>query len=137
MSIMVIDDDQIILDLFDAGQDIYNYRVVATASSSEEAIAKFPRIIPRPDVVLMDYNLPDMNGIECTKRILQIEPTAKIVFISAYAEKMDEALAAGAVDFIPKPFAMINLIDRLNQLWSKQGSCGRRLSDLFDTSHRS
>lgn len=116
MNIMVIDDDQIILDLFDAGQDIYNYRVVGTASSGEEALVKYPRIVPRPDIVLMDYNLPNMTGIECTKRILQIEPKAKIVFVSAYVEMKDEALASGAIDFIPKPFAMSELIDHLSQV---------------------
>lgn len=116
INIMVVDDDRIILDLFDAGQDLYNYRVVANASTGEEAIAKYPRVIPRPDIVLMDYNLSDMNGIECMKRIFQIDTKVKVVFISAYVDKRDETLSAGAIDFIPKPFAMTNLMDQLNRI---------------------
>ncbi|MEM4264472.1 MAG: response regulator [Thermoplasmata archaeon] len=116
INIMVVDDDQIILDLFDAGQDLYNYRVVANASTCEEAIAKYPRVIPRPDIVLMDYNMPDMNGIECMKRIFQIDSKAKIVFISACVDKRTEALAEGAIDFVPKPFAMTNLMEQLNRI---------------------
>jgi len=113
---MVIDDDQMILDLFDAGQIVYNYRIVATAATGEDALNKYSRIIPRPDIILLDQHMPKMCGIECMKRIFQIDPNAKIVFVSADLEVRNDALAFGAIDFVAKPFAMPDLIDYLNHI---------------------
>jgi len=111
---MIVDDEQSILDLFDMTQEIYNYRVVATAKDGEEAVLKYPRIIPRPDIVLMDQYMPKMSGIECMRKILQINPKANIVFLSVDDSVKEEALKLGAIDFVKKPFHMKELIHQLS-----------------------
>ena len=113
INIMVVDDDPILLDFFDAAQSNYGYRVVASATSGEEALLKYSRIIPRPDIVIMDQRMPGMCGVECTKRILQMDPHAKIVFVSAEHDAKKEAISAGAVEFVEKPFALSVLMEIL------------------------
>jgi len=111
---MIVDDEQSILDLFDMTQEMYNYRVVATAKDGEEAVLKYPRIIPRPDIVLMDQYMPKMSGIECMRRILQIDPKARIVFLSVDESVKEEALKLGAIDLVKKPFIIRDLIRQLS-----------------------
>jgi YesN/AraC family two-component response regulator len=114
LNLMIVDDEQSILDLFDMTQEIYNFRVVATAKDGEEALLKYPRVIPRPDIVLMDQHMPKMTGIECMRKILQIDPKANIVFLSVDDSVKEEALKLGAIDFVKKPFHMKELIHQLS-----------------------
>jgi DNA-binding NarL/FixJ family response regulator len=56
----------------------------------------------RPDVVLMDVRMPNMDGLEATRLIKKRWPQVKVIVLSMYAEYMDEALAAGADGFVSK-----------------------------------
>jgi len=60
----------------------------------------------RPDVVLMDISMPVMDGIVATREIMNINPHAKVIMVSAAKKRglVEQSLAAGAVDFIQKPF---------------------------------
>lgn len=75
---------------------------VGTSGSAEEALADLPTL--QPDVVLMDINLPGMNGIECTRRLKAQHPTAQIVMLTTFDanEKVFESLAAGATGYVLK-----------------------------------
>ncbi len=85
-------------------EDDGRFEVVGQASDGVQAIELAARL--QPDVVTMDYNMPIMNGVEATKRIMAARPIP-IVMVSAHttegARQTLDALAAGAVDFIPKP----------------------------------
>jgi DNA-binding NarL/FixJ family response regulator len=76
--------------------------VVASVASGDEA----PQICAElgPDVVLMDYRMPGLNGAEATRAVLEACPTARVVLLSASVtvEERDEVLAAGAVACITK-----------------------------------
>ncbi len=58
----------------------------------------------------MDYRLPIMNGVEASKEILKIDPDTKIVFLSADASVMDEAMRAGAYIFLKKPASIKDIL---------------------------
>lgn len=77
--------------------------VVGSARSGEEALQVAPDI--EPDVVLMDINMPDMDGIAVTEALLQEIPYAQVVMLSVQSEAdyMRRAMLAGARDFIAKP----------------------------------
>lgn len=86
------------------------------AYDGNEAILKFIESTPKPHIVIMDYRLPTLNGIEVTKRILEIDPETKVIFLSADASAREEALANGASIFITKPAsikAITGAIDRV------------------------
>ena len=76
--------------------------VVAAASDGLEAVAQFEAA--RPDVVLMDLQMPRLDGIEATRRIVAADPDARVVVLTAFAERHHvlEALDAGATGYLLK-----------------------------------
>ena len=95
--------------------DICSYAKTATI-----AVEEFKKC--RPDIVTMDMNLPDGNGIECSRQILAINPKAKIVMISAMkdASLITQGQEAGISSFLQKPVKAQTLIETL-QLLAKNG----------------
>lgn len=73
------------------------------AYDGPEAVKKYIECTPRPHVVIMDYRLPLMNGIDTMKEILKIDAEARFIFLSADYEVKDEAMKAGAFIFLKKP----------------------------------
>lgn len=78
------------------------FSCVAACKNTEEALRLLPRAAP--GVILMDINLPDRSGIECTARIKELLPEAQVVMITVYgdSEKVFNALRAGASGYILK-----------------------------------
>ena len=92
------------------------FKVVAECGSGEEAVEKAKD--SRPDVVLMDYNLPDMNGIEATQLIRKYSPGSKILGVSlhchpAYARKM---MQSGAMGYLTKNSSHEEMITAINEV---------------------
>jgi DNA-binding NarL/FixJ family response regulator len=78
------------------------YRCVCACSTSEEALQKIPRQLP--DVVLMDIHLPNMSGVECTRRLKELCPSVQILILTVYEdnERIFGALKAGASGYLLK-----------------------------------
>ncbi len=101
---LVVDDSAINIDL-----TVFVLRangfVVESARSADEALARVRAF--RPDVILMDIQMPDVDGVEAVRRLRQDPATAAVVVIAftAYAMKGDEQkmLAAGCDGYIAKP----------------------------------
>jgi DNA-binding NarL/FixJ family response regulator len=84
--------------------------VVAEADGGRAALRLLRRIYP--DVILMDGSMPEMNGIEATQRVKQLQPKAKIVGLSLYGEStyLEEMIAAGASGYVIKTGTPENLV---------------------------
>ena len=101
--ILVVDDHFMIrlglIGAFAAERDI---ELVGEARNGAEAIAVFSML--HPDVTLMDGILPDIHGVEVTRRILQSHPEARIILVSINetAEDIHRAMEAGAWGYVPK-----------------------------------
>ena len=89
---------------------------VCTASGGAEAVAMVETI--KPDLVLLDVAMPDMDGVETLKRIVAIEPAMAVIMVTANTDigTTSKLLALGAVDYVPKPFDL----DYLDQAVSTQ-----------------
>ena len=74
-----------------------------------------------PDLVLMDIRMPDMNGLDATRIIKEVNHDVPIVALSAYAfeENIREAKAAGCDEFMAKPFRVEDLIDMVEKYTNK------------------
>lgn len=77
---------------------------VHEATNGKEAVEKYQEL--RPEVVLMDITMPEMDGLEATRAILAADSQAKIVMCSALGQQsmVLEAIQSGAKDFVVKPY---------------------------------
>lgn len=117
-SVLIVEDDSCVHDLLTRFLQIRGHSIAGNAHNGAEAVDMFNDMAPKPDVILMDYRMPVMNGIEATKRILEIEPKARILFLSADSRVKDEAIEAGARDFLRKPISCSELIITIEKLIS-------------------
>jgi len=91
--------------------------VVGTAASGEEAIHKTREL--RPDIVLMDINMPGMDGITSTEAISQQCPFAQVIMMSvqADADYLRRSMLAGAREFLAKPFSADDLVNSIRRVY--------------------
>ena len=120
MTVLVIDDDPVILDLLRVNFEIEGFDVV-TATNGEEGLERAQAI--RPDVVISDIMMPKRDGLQLLGD-LKADPETEdlpVILLSAKAQKSEvqEGLDLGADDYVTKPFDPIKLIDRLNAVVSK------------------
>jgi two-component system chemotaxis response regulator CheY len=92
------------------------YNTVIEAETGAEAVWQYERW--KPDLVIMDINMPEMDGLKAVRSIMNIDPGARIIICSALGEKhiMIEALEAGVKDFITKPFQPSKVIEVINRV---------------------
>ncbi len=94
--------------------------VAGTASSGAEAIEQASRLLP--DIILMDINMPDMDGIAATERLSARVPTAAVVMMSVQGEAdyLRRSMLAGAREFLVKPFSSDELTASIRQVYSRE-----------------
>jgi len=94
--------------------------VIGTAASGAEAIELASRLLP--DVVLMDINMPDMDGIAATERLSSQVPSASVVMMSVQGEAdyLRRSMLAGAREFLVKPFSSDELTASIRQVYSRE-----------------
>ncbi|BDU50389.1 response regulator [Haliovirga abyssi] len=104
IKLLVVDDSLFMRQMLKNILPRDKFEVVGEASTGKEAISKFKEL--EPDLITMDITMPDMDGITAVKEIRRISPEAKVIMCSAMGQKpmIREALEAGAIDFIIKPF---------------------------------
>jgi two-component system chemotaxis response regulator CheY len=93
------------------------FQVIGQAANGREAVEKFQSL--HPDLITMDIVMPEMDGIEATREILRMDPKVRIVMCSALGQEplVIESIAAGARDFIIKPFSPERVLKVLDQVW--------------------
>lgn len=111
VSIFIIDDEAILHRLYKDVFAIKGHQVIADAFDGEEAVVKYKEMNPKPEVIILDHRMPNRDGLDAMKDILEIEPSAKIVFISADANVREQALNGGARSFGLKPVTIRHMLD--------------------------
>jgi two-component system chemotaxis response regulator CheY len=92
------------------------YEIVAEAENGAIAVEKYPET--KPDLVLMDITMPDMDGIQALKKIKEIDPSANVIMCSAMGQQamVIEAIQNGAKDFIVKPFQADRVLEAVKKV---------------------
>ena len=92
------------------------FRFVSDYANAEDAIADLPKT--KPDVVLMDINLPGMNGVECVRKLKAILPQMQVMMLTVYedTENIFNALAAGANGYMLKRTPTKELIEAIHEV---------------------
>lgn len=117
LSLMLVDDHPILRRA--VGQLLEHSKVgkvVAEASDGEEAVKLGMK--SRPDVAIMDIDLPVMNGIEATKQLLEASPTTKILVLAASDERsrVIDAVRAGASGYLLKTTGSAEIVDAVRKV---------------------
>ena len=115
ISVLIVDDSTAVrnglLSILRAFPDI---EPVGEAINGLDAIGKVESL--QPNVVLMDAQMPEMDGMEATRRIKETYPGIKILFLSVHADYLDSALAAGADGYLPKDSDRQTLVGKIRDL---------------------
>jgi len=93
--------------------------VVGEAETGVKAVEKFMEL--RPDLVTMDIIMPEMNGIDAVRKIVEFDKQAKVVMCSALGQQalVQEAITAGARDFLIKPFNAARVVEVIAKVFNQ------------------
>jgi two-component system OmpR family response regulator len=142
--ILVVDDEESLRDLVTTALEFVGHEV-ATAVDGLDALAQVPVFVP--DLIVLDVNMPQVDGLEVCRRLRADGDTTPIVFLTARDAPRDivEGLAAGGDDHLSKPFHLQVLIARIEAVLRRSGSVidgsgGERLSfgdiEMDEAAHR-
>lgn len=102
--ILLVDDASFMRMMIKDALTKNGYSDIYEAADGVEAVSKYTEV--KPDLVIMDITMPNMDGLGALKAIKQLDPTANVVMCSAMGQEamVIEAIKSGAKDFIVKPF---------------------------------
>ena len=122
--ILVIDDEDLITALLQSELEVEGYRVSVAKDGASGLIAL--RNEPRPDLMVLDWNLPDFSGLEICARIRATAISIPILMLTAHDDIKDRvnALDSGADDYLTKPFSIDELLARLRALYRRSAYGG-------------
>ena len=92
------------------------YNVAGEAENGAKAVEKYNEL--KPDLVLMDITMPEMDGIQALKKIKSVDPSAQVIMCSAMGQQamVIESIQAGAKDFIVKPFQADRVLEAVKKV---------------------
>ena len=92
------------------------YTVAGEAENGAKAVEKYTEL--KPDLVLMDITMPEMDGIQALKKIRELDPKASVIMCSAMGQQamVIESIQSGAKDFIVKPFQADRVLEAVRQV---------------------
>ncbi|HET9394875.1 MAG TPA: response regulator [Nitrospiraceae bacterium] len=118
--LLIVDDSNIMRRRIERSQQFDELEVVGAACNGLEAIELFKQT--DPDLVTMDLTMPQMDGIECIEKLVELKPAIRILVISALSDKATavDAMEKGANGFLNKPFTDRQLNEALAELIKEQ-----------------
>jgi DNA-binding NarL/FixJ family response regulator len=112
-----------------------DFLVLGSFKTGEEALQKLPEI--KPDIVIMDINLPGMNGIECIRQLKDKSPGTQFMMFTVYEndDKVFEALKAGASGYLLKNTGLLHIAESIKELHEggspMSANIARKMVNLF------
>ena len=119
MKALIVDDSTVMRKILIGALDRADIKDVEQAADGREAVAATE--IDKFDLILMDWNMPNMLGIDAVKKIRENNKKTLIIMVTTEAEKsrVVQAIQAGANDYIVKPFEPAIIIDKINKVLSR------------------
>ena len=126
VTVLIVDDDRKLLKMLHRTLTYEGFRVV-TATDGREALAQVEA--HQPDVIVLDWLMPGLNGLEVTNRLRAAHDETMILMLTARdgIEDRVEGLESGADDYLVKPFAPAELLARIHALLRRVDALERRV----------
>lgn len=120
-SVVVVDDDHMMREMLKLILLSDGYEVVGEASNGQDAILLCER--QKPGLVLLDINMPKMDGLQALEEIRKVSPASIVLMVSAEAtmDRVREAIALGASGFVVKPLNQASVLDRITMALKRKG----------------
>jgi two-component system chemotaxis response regulator CheY len=118
--VLVVDDNRLTRDQLKKILVTEGLEIAGEAIHGLEAIKKFQEL--KPDIIIMDIVMPLMNGVEATRAVLKIDPSAKIIICSVLGQEsmVSKAIDVGAKDYVGKPFKAGDVTQAVNRVLAAQ-----------------
>lgn len=115
-NIMIVDDAAFMRATLKGVLTTNGYNVTAEAVDGNDAVTKYNTF--KPDCVLMDITMPEMDGLAALEKIKAMDPNAKIIMCSAVGQQQNvmNAISIGAKDFVVKPFKPERVIESVKKV---------------------
>ncbi len=119
---MIVDDARFMLMVIEKLLRKMGHDVVYRAVNGEDAVNIYAQHMHEIDLVTLDVVMPKMDGLQVLKRILTMNPNAKVVMVTSISSPhiVQPALRAGAKDFVTKPFRLSQLAQVINSVLDSQ-----------------
>lgn len=108
IKVLVADDDEDLLEIYSRALRDNGFEVLL-ATTGNDAVSRF--IEARPEVIILDYRMPQGNGLEAAAQILAMKPSAKIIMLTADGTVLEEAERIGIEIFLEKPISLKRLLE--------------------------
>lgn len=121
IDILVVDDSLITIKKITKMIEDIGHKVVASARSGREAITQYQ--IFKPDIVTMDITMPEMNGIEALKRIIEKDSSAIVIMVTSHGQEqmVIDSIDLGAKGYLLKPLKEEQLKNHIEKAYEKYG----------------
>ncbi|TCB82098.1 LytR/AlgR family response regulator transcription factor [Acinetobacter sp. ANC 4173] len=137
MDILICDDEPLAVERLSRLVTQMGHQVIATAAYGQQAIEMVQ--FYQPDVVLLDIQMPEMDGLTCAQYLRQMEPSPAIVFCTAYDQHALDAFKSHAEGYLLKPIMQQELqqvLDQLTKLTQAQMSNLKQKEDMDNQAQR-
>lgn len=115
--VLLADDEVHIRMMMKAVINSMSYEIIAEAATGQEAVSLFK--LNKPDIVLMDINMPLKTGPEALKEIMEIDPDACVIMLTSVSdmESVEECIKAGAMNYIRKDTPLMVIKAMIAETW--------------------
>ena len=115
--ILIADDTTFMREMLKSALDPEKFQIIGEATDGEKAVEFYKE--KKPDLLILDINMPKMNGIDALTEVIKYDPDANVIMCSdqKYENMIVMAIKRGAKDFVIKPFTSSDVITAVNKIF--------------------
>lgn len=119
-TILLVDDSKTSRKILRGFLEADGHVIIGEAVNGYDGVAKYKEL--KPDITTMDITMPELDGLEALKQIMEYDKNAKVIMVTAAGQKakMVDAVKYGATDFLPKPFEGSQITEIINKFMTVQ-----------------